>query len=186
MARRKKKDPLEEVLGGIVLFVVVGVFMATNSVFWSLAAAVCVFVGIGMIIMTVNAKKQKKINESGILQVDKMTGVQFEDFLMLRYKSMGFMVKGTPTSGDFGADLLLVKGSNKIVVQAKRYSKTVGLKAVQEVNSAKPHYKANEAWVVTNNYFTPAAKKLAATNNVRLIDRDQLIEILHRNVQLIK
>jgi len=68
-----------------------------------------------------------------------------------------------------------------VVVQAKRYSKAVGLKAVQEVTSAKPHYKADEAWVITNSSFTKAAEKLATSNNVRLIGREQLIDILSKN-----
>jgi restriction system protein len=64
----------------------------------------------------------------------------------------------------------------KIVVQAKRYSKKVGLKAVQEIVSAKSYYKADECWVITNNYFTAPAMKLGNSNEVLLIDRDELIE----------
>ena len=49
-------------------------------------------------------------------------------------------------TGDFGADL-----DNYIVVQAKRYSKKVGVKAVQEVVAAKAHYGCREGIVVTSN-----------------------------------
>jgi len=45
-----------------------------------------------------------------------MTGIQFEEFLMIRYKSRGYEVRDTPKSGDFGADLLLQKDSKKIIV----------------------------------------------------------------------
>ncbi|WP_342591586.1 restriction endonuclease [Paenibacillus shirakamiensis] len=65
-----------------------------------------------------------------------------------------------------------------MVVQAKRYSKNVGLKAVQEVQGAKAHYKASEAWVVTNSDYTQQAYNLAKSNQVKLINRDQLIEQL--------
>lgn len=181
MARRKKKDPLSELLGGLVLFILVVTYFMTKSIFAAFIGGVLIFSAILIVVGYMNATMRKKINRSGILEVDKMTGIQFEKFLMLRYRSMGYIVKETPVSGDFGADLVLHKNSRKIVVQAKRYSKTVGLKAVQEVSSAKPHYKADEAWVVTNNYFTAAAKQLAATNNVKLINRDHLIEILIEN-----
>ena len=43
---------------------------------------------------------------------------------------------------------------NKIVVQAKRYNSKVGMSAIQEVYTAKKYYKADEAWVITNNYYT--------------------------------
>ncbi|MCL6573586.1 MAG: restriction endonuclease, partial [Bacillus sp. (in: Bacteria)] len=82
----------------------------------------------------------------------------------------------TKASGDYGADLLLTKGAKKVVVQAKRYSKDVGIKAVQEVIGAKSYYTAQDAWVVSNSYFTKAAKALAQKSNVLLVDRDELID----------
>ena len=52
----------------------------------------------------------------------------------------------------------------------------MGIKAVQEIFTAKGYYGADECWVITNNFFTDPAIKLASANNVILIDRDQLIE----------
>lgn len=52
------------------------------------------------------------------------------------------------------------------------------LRAVQEVQGARAHYKATEAWVVTNSNFTQQAYELAKSNGVRLIDREELIEML--------
>jgi len=54
--------------------------------------------------------------------------------------------------------------------------KNVGIKAVQEMFSARNHYKADECWVITNSFFTKQAKKLADSNNVKLIDRPQLMD----------
>ncbi|WP_244988982.1 restriction endonuclease [Robertmurraya siralis] len=51
----------------------------------------------------------------------------------------------------------------------------VGVKAVQEIASAKNHYRADECWVITNRFFTEQAKKLASSNEVRLIDRKHLM-----------
>ncbi|WP_363322148.1 restriction endonuclease [Sporosarcina highlanderae] len=70
--------------------------------------------------------------------------------------------------------MLSTKGK-KIIVEAKRYKKNVGVKAVQEIASAKSHYKADECWVITNRFFTEQAKKLASSNQVRLIDRKHLM-----------
>lgn len=186
MAKRKKKDPFKEVLGGLLGVIFLWVFLVADSISVAILVVVAFFIAIQLVLIAINTRKQKKINESGILQVDKMTGIQFEEFLMLRYRSMGYNVKETPVTGDFGADLVLHKDSIKIVIQAKRYSKPVGIKAVQEVNSARSHYKTDEAWVVTNNYFTSAAKKLADSNKVKLINRDQLINILSETVLFIK
>lgn len=180
MAKRKKKDSTEEVITGVFMLIIIGVFTYSNSLTTGIVVGLLFLIVILVIMKIINSKRTRKINESGILQVDSMTGDQFERFLKIRYISMGYIVKDTPRTGDFGADLILIKDSKRIVVQAKRYAKTVGIKGVQEVIGAKPHYKADEAWVVTNNYFTKAAEKLAISNNVKLVNRDQLINILSK------
>ncbi|GAA5416862.1 hypothetical protein Pryu01_01901 [Paraliobacillus ryukyuensis] len=118
---------------------------------------------------------EHKLRQSGISDVDKMTGRKFEEYLHALLKTKGYYVQLTPASGDYGADLILSTKGKKIIVQAKRYKKNVGVKAVQEVASAKSHYKADECWVITNSFFTEQAKKLASSNKVVLIDRKQLI-----------
>ena len=91
---------------------------------------------------------------------------------------MGYKVKTTPRTNDYGADLILTKDGDKIVVQAKRWNDPVGNSAVQEVVAAKAYYKANRAMVVTNSYFTSNARSLAHVNNVELWDRSNLVKKL--------
>lgn len=110
------------------------------------------------------------------LYIDKLSGEEFEDYLFNLFKNLGYEVESTPASNDYGADLIITKSNEKIVVQAKRYSSPVGISAVQEVIGAKNYYNANKCLVVTNNYFTPNAIELAKCNNVELWDRDILIQ----------
>jgi restriction system protein len=121
-------------------------------------------------------EREQRLRKSGIFVVDNMTGEVFEKYLKSILKARGYKVRLTPATGDYGADLILSTDNTTIVVQAKRYKKKVGLKAVQEIVSAKSHYGADECWVITNNYYTTPAVKLGASNGVILIDRDQLIE----------
>lgn len=123
-----------------------------------------------------NTLRYNKLKKSGILNIDKMTGREFEEYLRVLFRERGYQVQLTPTTGDYGADLILSINNQKIVVQAKRYKKNVGLKAVQEISTAKNHFKADECWVVTNSYYTEPAKKLAASNRVRLVDRELLMK----------
>ena len=58
------------------------------------------------------------------------------------------------------------------------YAVAISTKAVQEIIGAVKMYDANEAWVVTNSYFTKQAIKLAEINEVYLIDRDELIDMI--------
>jgi len=121
----------------------------------------------------------KLLLSNGITDIDLMEGYMFEDYLKILLFYSGFKVQSTQKSKDYGADLLLtdVKLQTKIIVQAKRYSKPVGSRAVQEVLAAKIHYKADDAWVITNNIYTPQAEQLAKENQIRLIDRNELIEM---------
>ncbi|MEK4671115.1 restriction endonuclease [Niallia sp. FSL R7-0271] len=125
-----------------------------------------------------NQLREQRIRESGIFQIDEMSGEDFEDFLYVLYKDQGYNVKKTPTTGDYGADLILTKNNRKIAVQAKRYKDKVGVSAIQEIYSAKGYYDADECWVVTNSMYTENAVKLAASNGVVLIDRNKLIGYL--------
>ncbi|OAH60828.1 hypothetical protein AWH49_15375 [Domibacillus aminovorans] len=122
--------------------------------------------------------KSKRVLQSSMREIDRMSGVDFENYLSVLFEEMGYEVELTPASGDYGADLLLKKDSNYIAVQAKRYSKTVGVASVQQVFSAKTYYSANEAWVVTNNIFTKNACDLAKKSGVKLVDREHLIRFM--------
>ena len=123
-------------------------------------------------------RRTAKLRKSGIKQVDVMKGEEFERFLGELFKRRGYKVSYTATSGDYGADLILKDGPDIIAVQAKRYSSTVGVKAVQEIIGAVKMYNATEAWVVTNSHYTRQAQKLADINDVYLIDREELIDMI--------
>lgn len=113
-------------------------------------------------------------------KIDSMSGEEFEEFLSICFKRLGYQVRATPKSNDFGADLILTKDSRKTVVQAKRYRGKVGSAAVQEVVGAIKYYGAQEAIVITNSQFTASARELARPNGVILWGREQLIDLINR------
>ncbi|MCM3791080.1 restriction endonuclease [Domibacillus indicus] len=125
---------------------------------------------------------KNKMVQSGIKEIDVMNGREFENYLGALFEAMGYEVEVTPASGDYGADLLMEKDETFIVVQAKRYSKAVGISSIQEVFSAKMYYQADEAWVVTNNTFSKNAFELAKRSGVKLIARRELIELITENM----
>ncbi|MMZ55618.1 Restriction endonuclease [compost metagenome] len=181
-SRRKKKDA-GLVEGGSTLLIFASffwIFNQTKSIGVALLAAVFVLLLVLIVLTTIRMLKEERLKRSGIKEIDKMTGRQFEQYLGLLFKGYGYSVKVTKLSGDYGADLVLTKNGKRIVVQAKRYSKNVGIQAVQEAQASIAHYKATEAWVVTNSNYTPAAYELAKSNQVRLVGRDELIDMILR------
>lgn len=123
-------------------------------------------------------RKGIRVLHSGISDIDKMSGVQFEEYLKILFKNRGYSVTLTPASNDYGADLIMKKGNNVIVVQAKRYRQVVGIKAVQEVIPAMKYYNATAACVVTNSQFTRQALSLAKHNQVKMIGRKELMRLI--------
>ena len=123
-------------------------------------------------------QKKNRLAASGIADIDTMDGKAFEEYLEVLFGKLGYKVERTRYVGDYGADLITQKDGVKTVVQAKRYGKAVGIKAVQEAVAAKGMYRCTEAMVVTNSTFTRAAVELARANRVVLWDRDRLVEKL--------
>jgi restriction system protein len=127
---------------------------------------------------------ERKLLQSGIREIDVMKGEDFEEFLAVLFRNLGLQVETTPKSKDFGADLILTnKDGKRVAVQAKRYERTVGVDAIQQVIGAKGHYNTQDAWVITNQDFSDGAKDLAKSNNVRLYNREALIEIVVKSKQ---
>ena len=122
--------------------------------------------------------EQRRISRSGIEEIDHMDGHTFERRMQVLFRDLGYRVQRTGKCGDYGADLVVELDGDKTVVQAKRWTKTVGVKAVQEAVAAKPMYGCDQALVVTNSHFSKEARRLAEANKVALWDRDRLIRQL--------
>jgi restriction system protein len=113
--------------------------------------------------------------------IDEMTGIEFEQFLYFKFRKQGYKVKTTPVSGDYGADLVVKKRREIMVIQAKRYQRDVGIAAVQEVIGSIAYYNASKGMVITNSFFTPNAINLARANDVILWNRKELIHYMIKN-----
>src|SRR6185295_14028703 len=112
--------------------------------------------------------------------VDAMNPFDFELLLGMIYETQGYTFTPTPKSNDQGADVLLEKAAERIVIQAKLYFDAVGNKSVQEAAAARSHFACHRAKVVTNRTFTSSAIALAATNDVELVDREGLKQMLEQ------
>lgn len=113
-----------------------------------------------------------------IYEIDNMSGKTFEVFLAEFFMSKGLTVETTPATNDHGADLLIYRGKTKFCMQLKRQSSPVGNNAVQEVLASLAYYNSHCGVVLTSSTFTAGATKLAAANNLILLDRDDLLTML--------
>lgn len=116
-----------------------------------------------------------RVARSGISGVDRMDVKTFEAFLAALFTDLGYEVEGSRVHGDFAAELVVVKDGVRTVVEGKRWSKHLGVTAVQAALGAMTDYGCEAAIVVANRQFTRQAAKLAKSGGIALWDRDTLI-----------
>jgi HJR/Mrr/RecB family endonuclease len=114
-------------------------------------------------------------------ELDQLSGTEFEVFLAGLFRAQGYAAELTPLTGDYGADLILIKDGLRIAVQAKRYVGSVGVAAVQEALSGQAYYQCDTAWVVTTGAFTNNALELATKSGVKLIGRSDIGSLMARH-----
>ncbi len=117
---------------------------------------------------------QRRFGAAQSAELDQLSGVEFEEFLAGLFRAQGYTAELTPTSGDYGADLILSKGGQRIAVQAKRYTGSVGVQAVQEALSGQAYYQCHAAWVISTGTFTANALELAEKSGVKMIGRSEI------------
>ena len=113
-----------------------------------------------------------------------ISGIDFEHISKSLLEKNGFEdVIVTKSSGDYGADVIATKEGVKYAIQCKKYSSKVGVEAVQEVIASKSVYNCHVGVVLTNNFFTPNAIKLAEANGILLWDANKLQELIDKKVE---
>lgn len=112
---------------------------------------------------------RQALMQAGADRPMSLTPEQYEEFCAILLRQQGWTARVTQKSHDYGADIVAQKDRRHLVVQCKRWANSVGVSAVQEIHSAKAHYKAEEAVVVATSGFTPAARELAKSTGVRLV-----------------
>ena len=129
---------------------------------------------------SLNAKHfEKKLsrnadNKLSVKEIEHLDGFEFEQLIGDLFKKAGYKVRVTKKSGDQGADLIVEKDGVSTAIQTKKYSDSVGNKAVQEIVASMKYYDCDKAMVITTGDFTKSAYELAARNGVKLIDGKEL------------
>lgn len=116
-------------------------------------------------------RQQRRMAHQRVKSVSDMSPSEYESHVGQIFSQRGFgNVRVMGGTGDFGADVLCTDtGGQKVCVQCKKYSKPVGVSAVQEVIGARGFYGCQRAIVATTTGFTPAARRLAEKNGVELV-----------------
>ena len=179
MPRRKSKD--ESLIGAMAALVMMLLFIIwfTPSLGAKVGYSLLLSTIVGGLValkLVPNWLERKRFAALTIDEVDTMEGHKFERYIATLLEYQGYITRVTPRSGDLGIDVVAKKGTERIAIQCKRYSKAVPRTAISDAVAGMQHYQCNIAMVVTTNYFTDGAKQLARSTNCRLVDRRMLAE----------
>lgn len=119
------------------------------------------------------SRAQESLTETNPF-VEYMSGHDYEHYVADLIRGHGWNALVTPGSGDQGADIIAVKNGYRLAVQCKLYSTPVGNKSVQEAFTAQGFYDCKSSCVVTNNTYTPAARKAAYKLDVKLLHHEDI------------
>ncbi len=185
MARKKSRrqaKPTELIVGYVVVgigLLAAGGFVVSQNIivpFVTLLTCALALVGVWFyyfVYLKEQARREALVQLS-IDEVDKMTGVEFENYVEALLRRDGYKTETTATSGDYGVDLVAIKDGRRIAIQCKRYTKNIDQKAVREVYAGMTKYQCGLGMVITNRHFTKHAIDLAGSTNCILIDREKL------------
>lgn len=150
-ARRQAK-PTELIVGYVVagmgLLAAGGFVVPQNIMVPFVALLTCALALVGVwfyyfVYLKEQARREALVQLS-IDEVDKMTGVEFENYVEALLRRDGYKTETTATSGDYGVDLVAIKDGQRIAIQCKRYTKNIDQAAVREVYAGMTKYNCSK------------------------------------------
>ena len=117
------------------------------------------------------------------VEVSDISPYEFELVVADLWEDLGWETTVTSQSQDRGIDIVAMKQSpftQKMLIQAKAYDENNKIGSA-EVRKYATLYKqepdVDQVVIVTTSYFTEQAKQLAADLNVKLVDKQDVLEL---------
>jgi SNF2 family DNA or RNA helicase/HJR/Mrr/RecB family endonuclease len=130
-------------------------------------------------------KTESKPKTLSLTDIDRLHPNLFEACIATLYKKQGFDVKLTPYTNDKGVDVVVMKNGENYLIRAKQTTSLVSDSAIQEICTAKNYYENHfkepfSLLVLTNNDYSLPAVTLAKSNNIKLLNRSHLENMINK------
>lgn len=147
-------------------------------------------------VMHMDTEDRRFVDERAVdadaLSGQNLAAMDWEEFEHLvrevfqrEFSARGGEVKVTQSSSDGGVDAVAFDpdpiSGGKIVIQAKRYTKTVGVSAVRDLYGTTMNEGASKGILVTTADFGPDAYKFVAGKPITLLNGGNLLHLLSKH-----
>lgn len=130
-----------------------------------------------------------QLEDNGTTNLAAMDWEEFEHLVRevfeMEFASRGGEVKVTQSNSDGGVDAIAFDpdpiSGGKIIIQAKRYTRTVGVNAVRDLYGTTMNEGANKGILVTTSDYGPDAYKFAADKPLTLMTGAHLLHLLENH-----
>lgn len=117
-----------------------------------------------------------------------LTPAQFEGLITNLFNRMGYEAYPTVRSKDGGVDCIAYLrdpvGVMKYVVQAKKWTATVGVDAVRDLAGAMDHERASKGVLITTSQVAPAGWRFVEGKPMQLIEGRELLGLIEKYTDL--
>jgi len=118
-----------------------------------------------------------------LLEIDSR---QFEHLIKSLYTRMGYKTELTPATRDGGRDVIAIRDligqKEKIAIECKLYTHTVGVEVVRSLRGVVAYENFNRGVLFTTHRFSEPAEKLSKSDDIiELVSGEQLVILLNEN-----
>ena len=118
----------------------------------------------------------------------ELTPSEFESLITNLFEKMGLETRLTQPSRDGGVDCVAYDArpilGGKVVIQAKRYKRTVGVSAVRDLFGTMQNEGASKGILVTTSGYGKASFDFAAGKPLELLSGTELLYLLEENADI--
>lgn len=131
---------------------------------------------------TTKSEHLRKMNEQTLERIQSMSGKKFINWVKDAFKSLYGQepILKQAQNGSYYLLLSEVNGSSNIVVQVKRHSENITSTYIKELKAIQVSEMGDEAWIISASSFTKQAKNLAQETNVKIIENEDLMNIIRK------
>ncbi len=121
------------------------------------------------------------LGKKQVQELQKLSPSQFEEYIAVLFKSLGYTTRVTGGKGDGGVDVEAEKDGHVHYIQCKKFiTSKVPVGAVRDFYGAiADRIDGGKGYFITTNVFTLDAEKFAEDKPIELVDKFKLMEYMN-------
>lgn len=129
----------------------------------------------------IEKEKLKQFKYKDLDYINSLSPQEFENYVTLLYRKLGYEVEQTPYTNDKGKDAIAYKNNVKYLIECKKYNKdkSIGRPMLQKFYAAMVEEKSKIGFFIATCSFTASAIEYGQKFGIELIDTEKLLNLIN-------